>query len=175
MAFAILSGPSTRTNFAPASRMALSNALRPPTMMTSCFIPVGSGSCQIFCGSLPAMHAAVEAAIAPAAPLVTKPDSAPVNSASFRPAARCRSTMLTKWCEASACAARTSGNCNDPLKYVQVPRQLITVLTPKRVYTFSLGSNPIAAADFSYNPWAASCASNGDAANIFMNPRRLDS
>ena len=85
MALAISSGFSTRTNFAPVRRMALSNALRPPTMMTSCFSPVVSGSCQIFCGSVPAMHAAVAAAIAPAAPEVIIPDSAPVNSANLRP------------------------------------------------------------------------------------------
>src|SRR4030088_2523256 len=69
----------------------------------------------------PAVQAAVEAPLPPAAPEVIIPDSAPVSSASLRPAARCSSTMLTKWCEASVWAARTSGNCSDPLKYVQVP------------------------------------------------------
>src|SRR5438874_8340258 len=34
---------STRTSLAPVSRMALSKALRPPTMMTSFFSPVVSG------------------------------------------------------------------------------------------------------------------------------------
>ena len=65
------------------------------------FSPVVSGSCQIFWGSLPAMHAAVEAAIAPAAPEVIIPDSAPVSSASLRPTARCSSIMLTKYRAAS--------------------------------------------------------------------------
>ncbi len=86
MALASSSGESTSTSFAPVRRMALSNALLPPAMTTSCFSPVVSGSCQI-CRSLsPAMHAAVAAAMAPAEPEVTMPDSAPVNSASRRPA-----------------------------------------------------------------------------------------
>ena len=48
------------------------------------------------------MQAAVAAAIAPAAPEVTMPDSAPVNSAKRRPTARCKSSMLTKYCAASS-------------------------------------------------------------------------
>src|SRR5213595_1226325 len=114
-------------------RSALSNALLPPTMMTSCFSPVVSGSCQIYFGSLPAMHAAAADAMAPAAPEVTMPASAPVNSARRRLAACCNSNMFTKYSEASRCAARTSGNSNEPLKYVQVPRQLMMVFTPRRV------------------------------------------
>src|SRR5437667_12616146 len=51
------SGVYTRPSLAPLSRMALSKALLPPTMMTSFFSPVVSGSCQIYFGSLPAMHA----------------------------------------------------------------------------------------------------------------------
>ena len=54
----------TTTSFAPAARMALSKALRPPIMMTSPFIPVVSGSCQIFAGSVPAIQAAAPVAIA---------------------------------------------------------------------------------------------------------------
>ena len=42
------------------------------------------------------------AAMAPAAPEVIIPDSAPVSSASLRPTPRCSSTMLTKYCAASA-------------------------------------------------------------------------
>ena len=82
--------------FAPVSRMALSNALRPPTMMTSCFRPVVSGSCQMFLSSVPAMHPAVAAAMAPAEPEVTMPDSAPVSSDKRRPTARCRSMHVDK-------------------------------------------------------------------------------
>ena len=80
MALAISSGEFARTSFAPVSRMALSKALRPPAMTTSCFIPVVSGSCQISLSSVPAMQAAVAAAMAPAEPEVTIPDSAPVSS-----------------------------------------------------------------------------------------------
>jgi len=69
-----------RTSLAPVSRMALSKALRPPAMTTSFFKPVVSGSCQISLSSAPAMQAAVAAAIAPADPEVTMPDSAPVSS-----------------------------------------------------------------------------------------------
>ena len=70
----------TTTSFAPANRIALSNALRPPSMTTSFFMPVVSGSCQTLFGSVPAMQPAVAAAIAPAAPEVTMPDSAPDSS-----------------------------------------------------------------------------------------------
>src|SRR5437016_13939559 len=94
---------------------------------------VVSGSCQIYFGSLPAMHAAAADAIAPAAPEVTMPASAPVNSARRRLAACCNSNMLTKYSAASRCAACTSGNSSEPLKYVQVPRQLMMVFTPRRV------------------------------------------
>src|SRR6266699_1839396 len=48
------SGEKVRTSFAPVRRMALSNALRPPTMITSCFSPVVSGSCQMYLSSAPA-------------------------------------------------------------------------------------------------------------------------
>src|SRR5439155_15310009 len=51
----------------------------------------------------------------------------------------------------------------------------MTVFTPRRLYTFSFGSYPIAAADFSYRWWAATWARSGEAASIFINPRRLDS
>jgi hypothetical protein len=104
------------TSFAPVSRMALSKALRPPSMTTSFFMPVVSGSCQTLAGSVPAMHPAVAAAMAPAAPELTMPDSAPDNSASFRPAAFCSSKMSTKWWAASSMARRTSGSSRDPLK-----------------------------------------------------------
>src|SRR5262252_3906225 len=143
-------------------------------MITSCFMPVVSGNCQIFAGSLPAMHAAADAASAPAAPEVIIPDSAPVSSANRRPAPFCSSTMFTKWCEASVCAALTSGNCSEPLKYVHVPRQLITVFTPSFVYTFSCEARPNAPADFAYKSFAAICAKSGDAARYFMKLRRLD-
>src|SRR5437868_8502750 len=58
----------------------------------------------------------VAAAIAPAAPEVMNPDSAPVNSDKRLPTARCNSSMLTKCCAASTCACRTSGNSSDPLR-----------------------------------------------------------
>ena len=53
---------------------------------------------------VPAMHPAVAAAIAPAAPDVTMPDSAPVSSDNFRPAPRCSSIIFTKYCAASTWA-----------------------------------------------------------------------
>ena len=96
--------------------MALSKALRPPAMTTSCFIPVVSGSCQISLSSVPAMQAAVAAAMAPAEPEVTMPDSAPVSSDRRRPTARWRSSMFTKYSPASSWAWRTSGNSSDPLR-----------------------------------------------------------
>ena len=71
----------------PARRMALSNTLRPPTMTTSFFSPSVLGSCQTLSGSVPAMHPAVATAMAPAAPEVIMPDSAPVSSARRLPAA----------------------------------------------------------------------------------------
>ena len=98
------------------SRMALSKALRPPAMTTSCFIPVVSGSCQISLSSVPAMQAAVAAAMAPAEPEVTMPDSAPVSSDRRRPTARWSSSMFTKYSLASCWAWRTSGNSSDPLR-----------------------------------------------------------
>ena len=55
----------------------------------------------------PAMQPAVAAAIAPAAPEVTMPDSAPDSSASFRPAACWSSKMSTKCWAASSMALRT--------------------------------------------------------------------
>ena len=73
------------TSFAPVSRIALSKALRPPDMITSFLRPVVSGSCQMSLSSVPAMHPAVETAMAPAAPEVIIPDSAPVSSANRRP------------------------------------------------------------------------------------------
>src|ERR1700677_4804516 len=99
-------------------------------MITSCFKPVVSGSCQIYLSLLPAIHAAVAADIAPAEPEVTMPDSAPVNSDKRRPTPRCKSNILTKYSDASSCVGRTSGNSGDPLRHVQVPLQLMTVFTP---------------------------------------------
>ena len=122
----------TTTSFAPANRMALSNALRPPSMTTSFFMPVVSGSCHTLFGSVPAMQPAVAAAIAPAAPEVTMPDSAPDSCASFRPAAFCSSKMSTKCWAASAIARLTSGSSSEPLKYVHVPRALMKGRTPSR-------------------------------------------
>src|SRR5213082_1422917 len=80
MALASSSAVPTRTSLSPVSRIALSNALLPPTMMTSCFSPVVSGSCQIYFGSLPAMHAAAADAIAPAAPELTGAEDGMVTS-----------------------------------------------------------------------------------------------
>ena len=65
------------TSLAPVRRIALSNALRPPMITTSPFSPVVSGNCQTRFGSVPAMQPAVAHAMAPAAPEVTIPDSAP--------------------------------------------------------------------------------------------------
>jgi hypothetical protein len=84
------------TSLAPASRMALSNGLRPSIITTSFFRPVVSGSCQTFFGSDPAMQAAVAEAIAPADPDVTMPDSAPDIFERYRPTPACSSNMSTK-------------------------------------------------------------------------------
>jgi len=77
--------------------------------------------------------AAVADAIAPAAPEVTMPDSAPESSASRFPAARCSSKISTKCFEASCFAARTSGSSSEPLRYVHVPRALMNGRTPSFV------------------------------------------
>ena len=104
------------TSVAPVNRIALSKALRPPSMTTSFFMPAVSGSCHTFFGSVPAMQPAVAAAMAPAAPEVTMPDSAPDSCANFLPAACCSSKISTKCRAASSMARRTSGSSNEPLK-----------------------------------------------------------
>ena len=83
------------TSLPPARRSALSKAFRPPSMTTSFFRPVVSGSCQILSGSVPAITAATAVDMAAAAPEVTMPNSAPEISASRLPAACCNSNMST--------------------------------------------------------------------------------
>ena len=107
---------STSTRRAPTRRIELSQTTRPPSRITSPFRPVVSGSCQTAFGSSPPMQAAVPAAMAPAAPEVTIPDSAPESSASFRPAASCSSNMSTKCFPAASAARRTSGSWSEPLR-----------------------------------------------------------
>src|SRR5580698_492193 len=82
--------------------------------------------------------------------------------------------MFTKWCPASIWAARTSGNSSEPLRYVHVPRQLITVRTPIFAYGFSLGASPTAARDLAERSFAVICASSGEATRYFMNERRFE-
>jgi len=50
----------------------------------------------MYLSSVPAMHPAVATAMAPAAPEVIIPDSAPVSSANRRPMACCKSITFTK-------------------------------------------------------------------------------
>ena len=88
--------------------MALSKALLSPHHDHFMFQAGGIGQLPECLSSVPAMQAAVAAAIAPAAPEVTIPDSAPVNSAKPSAHPRCNSSMLTKCCAASTWAWRTS-------------------------------------------------------------------
>ena len=91
----------------------------------------------MFLGSDPAKHAAVAATMAPAAPDVTIPDSAPESSASRFPTPRCNSNISTKFSAGSCFACRTSGSSSEPLRYVHVLRALMSGRTAMHVWTFA--------------------------------------
>jgi hypothetical protein len=83
-------------------------------------------------GSSPVMQAAAPSSRPAAAPLVTRPDSAPVCRAITADARACSSTMSTQCAMASAIAARTSGRVMPPESRVPGPLALMIGSSPKR-------------------------------------------
>lgn len=76
------------------------------------------------------MQAAVPSSRPAAAPLVTYPASAPVNSAMVWLARAWSSAMSTQYREAAAMASATSGSRMEPLRRVAGPTALMMVRTP---------------------------------------------
>ena len=73
------------------------------------FMPVVSGSCHIFAGSVPAMHAADSSTMPAAEPAVTSPASAPVSRAMTSPAFWLSSCRSINHRDASFIASTTAG------------------------------------------------------------------
>src|SRR5215472_10989108 len=107
-------------------------------MMTRLTMPSVNGRRSILTGSLPATQAAVPSATAAALPQVTRPHSAPVNSAMRRPAASISSSRLTNQCEAWATASRTCGSIKLPPCIVRTLQQLMNGRTPRARYGLTL-------------------------------------
>ena len=100
-------------------------------MMTSSFAkPLRFGMRTCRSGLPPATHAAVACVSAAEHPDVTRPHSAPVSAASRAPIASASSSRCTYCREAASIAARTSGSISEPLMIVNVPRALMSGLTP---------------------------------------------
>ena len=99
-------------------------------MIISFFMPSVLGSRAILAGSDPATTAAACSTRPPAAPLQTKPASAPVMSASTWPAARLSWSMFTMALDARFMASITSGRSLLPPYAVVEPEAEIIELTP---------------------------------------------
>ena len=93
-------------------------------------MPVVLGNWRTKPTFFPVIQAAIDRTTPPAAPLTTRPASAPVTSAMYSPTFSLSSVRLTKLVEAIAMASTTSGLGFDPPKEVIVPAAWITGLTP---------------------------------------------
>ena len=103
-------------------------------MITSCFMPVVSGSCLILTGSVPVMQAAVVNTRPQAAPDVTYAASTSSITAIRWPTFSCNSLSRQNSCEVSRMMSSTSGVISDPPYRVTVPAALITGRTPSSSY-----------------------------------------
>src|SRR5215469_6806181 len=94
------------------------------------------------------------------------------------PAAISNSGMLTKWREASAITASTSGRMSEPPSVVMVPCALITVATPSSWYGLPDSPNPVTAALVvladTEKAFHGAVIAAANAPTVARNPRRFE-
>ena len=112
--------------------------------ITSPLMPVVSGSCEIFSGSVPAMHAAALIVSPAAPPDVMNAPSTPRSPATNSPDFSSSRPMSTKPRLASSIFSRTKSGGPEPPTTVPVPTALIERGTPRNSYTPTLSKVPIA-------------------------------